>query len=77
MTLGNTLLQQAVADRLRGRVMGFWMASTQGASPLGALPAGVVAEVLSAPLAIAVNAVALLALLLALAWPGDGLRKLR
>jgi MFS family permease len=76
LTLGNTLLQHTVADRLRGRVMGFWMASTQGMSPLGALPAGVVAEVASAPLAIALSAGGLFVLLLALAWPRDGLRNL-
>jgi hypothetical protein len=56
--------------------MGFWMASTQGMSPLGALPAGVVAEVASAPLAIALSAGGLFVLLLALAWPRDGLRNL-
>ena len=76
LTLGNTLLQHTVADRLRGRVMGFWMASTQGMSPLGALPAGVVAEVAGAPLAIALSAGGLFVLLLALAWPRDGLREL-
>jgi hypothetical protein len=76
LTLGNTLLQQTVADRLRGRVMGFWMACTQGMSPLGALPAGVLAEAAGAPLAIAVSAGGLFLLLLALAWPRDGLRKL-
>jgi len=56
--------------------MGFWMACTQGMSPLGALPAGVVAEMLGAPLAIALSASGLLVLLLALTWPREGLRKL-
>ncbi|HZS02387.1 MAG TPA: MFS transporter [Chloroflexota bacterium] len=77
LTLGNTLLQQTVAERLRGRVMGFWMACTQGMSPLGALPAGVVAEAIGAPAAIALGAGALLLTLLAVAWPRDGLRALR
>jgi predicted MFS family arabinose efflux permease len=77
MTLGNTLLQQNVSDRLRGRVMGFWMACTQGASPLGSLHTGVVAEAWGAPLAVSLNAVALLGLLLALARQPAGLRKLR
>jgi hypothetical protein len=76
LTLGNTLLQQTVSDRLRGRVMGFWMACTQGMSPLGALPTGVVAEVAGAPLAMGLSAGALIVLLLALTWPREGLRKL-
>jgi MFS family permease len=76
LTLGNTLLQHTVAERLRGRVMGFWMASTQGMSPLGALPAGVLAEFASAPVAIALGAGGLLLLLLALALPRTGLRDL-
>ncbi|HLH22908.1 MAG TPA: MFS transporter [Chloroflexota bacterium] len=76
LTLGNTLVQQTVSEELRGRVMGFWMACTQGMSPLGALPAGVVAEMLGAPLAIALSASGLLVLLLALTWPREGLRKL-
>lgn len=48
-TLTNALLQEHVSDPLRGRVMGFYMAATQGAAPLGALPSGVLAEVLGAP----------------------------
>jgi MFS family permease len=76
LTLGNTLLQQTVEERLRGRVMGFWMACTQGMSPLGALPAGVVAEVAGAPVAIALSAGGLLLLLLALAWRRDGVQNL-
>ena len=76
LTLGNTLLQQTVSDRLRGRVMGFWMVCTQGVGTLGALPAGVVAELWGAPLAVAVNAGLLLVVLVGLAASRGGIRRL-
>jgi hypothetical protein len=76
MALGNTLLQQIVTDRLRGRVMGFWMACTQGVGTLGALPTGVVAELWSAPFALTVNAALLLLVLLGLAASRGGIRDL-
>jgi len=65
-TLANTLLQQVVDERLRGRVMSFFMAATWGAWRLGALPAGLVAQVWGAPLATVVSGLLLLALLAAL-----------
>ncbi len=75
-TLSNTLLQEEVADRVRGRVMGFYMAATQGASPLGALPGGVLAELWGAPVAVGLGALCLLALVLALSARTDAIRRL-
>ena len=51
--LTNTLLQTLVPDELRGRVMGFYSFVFVGLAPLGALQAGVVAEHVGAPWAVA------------------------
>jgi MFS family permease len=51
--LTNTLLQTLVPDHMRGRVMGFYSFMFVGMAPLGAFQAGVVAEQLGAPLAVA------------------------
>ncbi|HLH22549.1 MAG TPA: MFS transporter [Chloroflexota bacterium] len=59
-SLSNSLLLQVVEDRMRGRVMGYFMASTWGAWRLGAFPAGVVGSVWGTPLAIGLCAVLLL-----------------
>jgi MFS family permease len=75
-TLANTLLQEEVADRMRGRVMGFYMAATQGMSPLGALPGGLLAEVFGGPFAIGLGAGCLLLLMLVLSLRTDALRRL-
>lgn len=75
-TLANSLLQHVVVERLRGRVMGFYMAATQGAGPLGALPAGLLAEVAGAPLAVFAGGAALLALIGALVSRASALKRL-
>lgn len=75
-TLTNTLLQEQVSDPLRGRVMGFYMAATQGAAPLGALPSGMLAEGLGAPAAVALGAGLLFACALVLAVRTPTLRRL-
>ena len=75
-TLGNTLLQHTVPDRIRGRVMGFWIIATQGASPLGAMPAGLVAQAWGAPAAVGLGAAMVLVLLFAVALAPEGLRRL-
>ncbi|MBX5492402.1 MAG: MFS transporter [Chloroflexi bacterium] len=75
-TLTNTLLQEQVTDHVRGRVMGFYMAATQGASPLGALPGGLLAELLGAPLAVLLGAGCLLACALGLTLRTPTLRHL-
>lgn len=73
--LTNTLIQTLVPDRLRGRVMGFYAFVFVGMAPLGAFQAGLVAERLGAPVAVAVGGVVTgLAVLLA-AWRVPELRK--
>jgi MFS family permease len=75
-TLANTLLQEEVADRVRGRVMGFYMAATQGMTPLGALPGGLLAEVFGGPFAVGLGAGCLLLLLLTLTLRTNAVRRL-
>ena len=53
MTTNQTLLQVTTPDALRGRVMGIYMLN-QGLLPLGSLLAGTLADLWSAPLAVAV-----------------------
>lgn len=65
-SLANTLLQQSVDDRLRGRVMSFFMAATWGAWRAGAVPIGLVAGAWGAPLAIGLGGAALILLILPL-----------
>ncbi|MEX2155478.1 MAG: MFS transporter [Gemmatimonadales bacterium] len=55
--LTNTLLQTLVPDHLRGRVMGFYSFMFVGMAPLGAFQAGVFAERLGAPAAVAMGGV--------------------
>jgi MFS family permease len=55
MSGSNTLLQTMVDDRLRGRVMSFFSLSLMGMSPFGNLAAGVVANKLGAPWALAIG----------------------
>ncbi|MQC17958.1 MAG: MFS transporter [Chloroflexi bacterium] len=57
LNLGMTMLQVMVPDQLRGRVMGVW-SMTWFLASIGALPAGVVAEVLGAPLSVALGGLA-------------------
>ncbi|MCK9485597.1 MAG: MFS transporter [Dehalococcoidia bacterium] len=54
LNIGMTALQMAVPDDLRGRVMGVW-SMTWFLASVGALPAGAVAEVLGAPLSVALG----------------------
>lgn len=53
----NTLIQTAVADNMRGRVMGIWALVFGGLMPLGGLQAGAVAQYLGVPRAIALGAI--------------------
>jgi MFS family permease len=48
----NTILQTIVDDDKRGRVMSFYAAALQGTMPLGSLLAGVLADVVGAPLTV-------------------------
>src|SRR5262249_27454345 len=74
--LGHTLGRQTAPARLRGRVLGFWIIATQGASSLGAMPGGLVAEWWGGPVAVSLSAAVVLLVVLALALPRAGLRTL-
>lgn len=64
VTMTNTIIQEIVEERLRGRVMSLYMASTWGSWRLGTLPVGVAAEAWGSPLAVGVAAAVLLVALL-------------
>jgi hypothetical protein len=51
MTLNGTIVQELCAEEYRGRVSSVYMV-TWGLMPLGALPAGALAEVYGAPLTV-------------------------
>jgi MFS family permease len=74
--LVNTLLQQTVDDKMRGRVMGFYMDATQGGSYLGALPVGLLAEVWGAPHAVDLAAVVSLLIVVVIGLRTPALRRL-
>lgn len=57
----NSMVQEAVPDDLRGRVMSIYMLTFFGGMPLGALWAGKMATYLSEPLIVMINSVILLA----------------
>lgn len=57
MALTNTLIQSIVPDGLRGRVMSVFTLLLMGASPMGGMAAGVIAELVgSVPLVVAASA---------------------
>lgn len=56
LALSNILIQAAVPDRIRGRVMSVYTLTVFGAYPIGAWIAGSIAEHLNAPLAILISA---------------------
>ena len=60
ITAANTGIQQRVPDRLRGRVMGIYMAVNMGSQPFGAMASGGIAGIWGAPIAMAACAVAAL-----------------
>ncbi|HLY67557.1 MAG TPA: MFS transporter, partial [Chloroflexota bacterium] len=67
VTVVNTMLQQIAEERLRGRVMSLYMASTWGAWRLGSLPLGVAAAAWGPPAAVGGAAVLLLGILIPIA----------
>jgi MFS family permease len=74
-TLNGTLIQEAVEDRYRGRVMSVY-SMIWGLTPIGALELGAVAQGFGAPAAVFVNGLILLLFVLALAIRAPYLRKL-
>jgi len=65
-TVNQTLLQSAIDDDMRARVMGLYMMEV-GMQPLGSVPMGALAEVIGAPIAVGA-AGAILALVAVWAW---------
>lgn len=74
--LANTLLLESVSDEMHGRVMAFYMDATQGASQLGALPMGILAQFIGAPLAVDISAIISLIVVGGLAVRASVLRRL-
>ncbi len=72
----NSLIQTAVPDFLRGRIMSVYVLVFMGMFPLGSLQAGSVAQVLGAPWAVRIGAVICGLFALAL-WRIPEIRKLR
>src|SRR2546429_192944 len=56
--LANTMIQEIVPDRLRGRVMGFYSFVFVGLAPLGSLEVGTLAERIGTPAAVALGGAA-------------------
>lgn len=75
--LANTLIQITVEDDLRGRVMSVYSLAFQGMMRLGGLQAGLVAQAVSAPVAVGTGAIISLIYGLALALRFPKLRRLR
>jgi MFS family permease len=77
MALTNTLIQSIVPDALRGRVMSVFTLRMMGASPMGGMVAGVVAELVgSVPLVVAASATVGWAIAGWSAWRAPFLREL-
>lgn len=73
LNIGMTTLQMQVPDDLRGRVMGVW-SMTWFLASVGALPAGAVAEVLGAPLSVALGGLSVSAFALVVFFTSSDLR---
>ncbi len=73
----NTLVQTAIPDSLRGRVMSVYMMVFQGFFPIGSLIAGAVAEGFGVPAGVAYGAAIALAYGLYLQWRLPQIRALR
>src|SRR5256885_2488752 len=56
--VANTMIQELVPDRLRGRVMGFYSFVFVGLAPLGSLEVGTLAERIGTPAAVALGGAA-------------------
>jgi len=71
-----SIVQLAVPEDLRGRVVSIYMVALRGGGPLGALAAGTVADLYSAPTALVVNGILLSLVTTAILLSGRG-RSLR
>ncbi len=73
--LVQTMLQQCVADHLRGRAMGAWVLAL-GAGPVGHLQVGALAGAIGAGLTLSVNGAVMIALALIAAVAAPAVRKM-
>lgn len=73
--LTNTLLQTLVPDHLRGRVMGFYSFVFVGMAPLGAFQAGVFAERIGTPWAVAAGGLVCALAVATAAWRVPEIRR--
>jgi MFS family permease len=74
--LANTLIQLAVPDELRGRVMSFYSLMFQGMMRLGGMQAGLMGDRFGAPFAVGIGAVLCLAYGAFVAWRYPRVRQL-
>ncbi len=76
MALGNTLVQEVVPDRLRGRVSGAYLMAGGGSMSIGNLIAGPAADRFGVQVVLLAPALVFLAALIILSRFGPGLRRL-
>lgn len=76
LSLCNMLIQSNIPDEIRGRVMSVYTLIIFGASPIGSLLSGVMADYLDAPLTLALHAIAVLLIGLGVRIAVPRLRKL-
>jgi MFS family permease len=74
--LVNTLIQVSVPDELRGRVMSFYSLTFQTMMRFGGMQAGVLGDLLGAPLAVGLGAVACLLYGLFVTWRFPRIRRM-
>lgn len=75
MVVTQTTLQLLVPDEVRGRVMGLYGVA-YNIQPLGAMQMGTIADIISAPVAVAVGGVAVAAYAMGVALPNPRIRQL-
>src|SRR3989440_6674097 len=73
--LANTMIQELVPDRLRGRVMGFYSFVFVGLAPLGSLEVGTLAERIGTPAAVALGGAATALAVIVAGGRGGGVGK--
>jgi MFS family permease len=69
-------LQLMVPDEYRGRVMGYWGMTHTSIRPLGEMQLAGVAALVSAPFALALGSVLVVAFVLLVVWPSPSIRRL-
>jgi len=74
--LANTMLQTLVPDEMRGRAMAFYAFVFVGMAPFGAFQAGLLAEHVGAPAAVALGAAVCLAAIAVVTWRVPALRRM-